>query len=107
MAELTTTELLDHWFNNAEKGCLDWVYIAKELRKRLKKAEANLEMTRVCSPNNIFHARQNESRAQDKLESLEYRHAALIEIYSDETCMSIESVEKRIDVFINEEQSRG
>jgi len=42
-----------------------------------------------------------------KLKTVKYRHAALIEIYSHENCMNIESVEKRIDVFINEEQSHG
>ena len=46
-------------------------------------------------------------RAEDNLNDLKYRHAALIEIYSDEKCVGVEYVEKRIDDFISEEQSHS
>jgi len=84
MAELTTLERLQHW-------------------KAHSFDQVGLQYTAEL----IYNAAIELEKAEAKLESLEYRHAALIEIYSHENCMNIESVEKRIDVFINEEQSHS
>jgi len=103
MAELTTLERLQHWKAHSF-DCDDGVEATHYvLASRLEEAEES-----------IYELAKDEAewqlralRAEDNLNDLKYRHAALIEIYSDEKCVGVEYVEKRIDDFISEEQSHS
>ena len=114
MSELTTAEIR-RLYDNFDP-IVNWRVAAGWLLDRLEEAEGEI----WCLTSNMPKAKQllNQRKsiislqlkyreAEAKLKTVKYRHAALIEIYSHENCMNIESVEKRIDVFINEEQSHG